>query len=431
MQFSQLCSTLPAALIPCERTFSPRKKLEKFAQLFSGYNLQHGQLTFELGEAQHHLVKPAISPSENKHNVHATIRLNHPLKLLWKLYSQGNMGFAKAYIDGDIDSHDLHALLTFAYVNRHAFSTLEKGTHPLRSLSRLWHTKQHKKRHNSRKNARKNIAAHYDLGNDFYQLWLDDSMTYSAAYYRHNEQTLAQAQQEKINRIIDTLDLQAGHSVLEIGCGWGGFAYAAAQRGVSVKGLTLSQEQCHYANQRFAELPNTNSTAKAHLQDYRDEQQQYDAIVSIEMFEAVGVDYWQTYFETLHRCLKPGGKALLQIITIEGDEKTVSTYQNGSDFIQTYIFPGGVLPAKTQLRTLAHDNGFNVGEMFCFGKDYATTLAAWRQQFHAVTDELQELGYDQRFRRIWDYYLVYCQVGFEQQHLDVVHMIVEKPATDE
>lgn len=420
MQFSQLFGTLPLAFLGHEKKNNASKKLAKFAHLFSSYEIEHGKLTLALNSEKHSLLGKQDNP-----NLNANIQLNQPLKFLWNLYTKGELGFAKSYIENDINSEDLHTLLTFGHLNSQAFETLDKGFHPIRSLTKVWNTTQHNKRHNSRKNARKNIAAHYDLGNDFYQLWLDESMTYSSAYYRNQDETLGQAQQEKIERILDELNLQAGQAVLEIGCGWGSFAAAAAKRGINVKGLTLSTEQQAHANQQFSQLPTGSGNAKAHLQDYRDEQEQYDAIVSIEMFEAVGVNYWQTYFETLKRCLKPGGKALLQIITFEGNEKEISDYQNGSDYIQTYIFPGGVLPAKTQLETLANNNHFSVKDTFCFGRDYATTLAQWREQFHAVTDDLEQLGYDERFRRMWDYYLVYCQVGFEQDRLDVVHLLLE------
>lgn len=422
MPISHIFSTLPSLFSRSNDQKQMPKQLVALARLFENYDLQQGQLNLCLNGH----TKTLFTPNSQSLKA-AQLTLNKPLNFLWKLYSQGHIGFAKAYMDGDIDTQDLHALLSFAAANAEAFKSLDKSSHPLRLASRAWQNRQHKSRHNSKKNARKNIAAHYDLGNDFYSLWLDESMTYSSAYYPHEQHTLFAAQQQKIQRILNELNLQAGQKVLEIGCGWGSFAVEAAQRGVAVKGLTLSQEQKRYANERFAALPNTAARAKAHLQDYRDETEQYDAIVSIEMFEAVGTKYWQTYFETLKRTLKPGGKAMLQVIVIEGSEQDVQSYQSGSDFIQTYIFPGGVLPSKSQLMELVDNNGFNLDNFFCFGKDYATTLEAWRENVYSVTDELEALGYDERFRRLWEYYLVYCQVGFEQKRLDVVQLVLEKP----
>lgn len=423
MQLSQIISSINDVFSQPNQNSGASKRLALFVRVFESYNLQNGQLKVSFNG------QTKTVSTNNSHGFEvADICLRKPFAFLYKLYTQGHIGFAKAYMDGDISSQNLHALLTFAAVNADAFQDLDSGSHPLRALSRLWHSIQHKNRHNSKKNARKNIAAHYDLGNDFYSLWLDESMTYSSAYYEQPNVTLAQAQQAKIQRILNELDLKKGQDVLEIGCGWGSFAMQAAQQGVNVKGLTLSQEQLRYANERFANLKSTSAHAKAHLQDYRDETGQYDAIVSIEMFEAVGTKYWQGYFDTLKRSLKPGGKAMLQVIVIEGDESDVLSYQSRSDFIQTYVFPGGVLPSKAQLKTLADENGLNFQNLFCFGDDYAKTLEQWRHNVFSVSNELGFLGYDAYFQRLWEYYLVYCQVGFEQKRLDVVQFVLEKPA---
>ena len=274
---------------------------------------------------------------------------------------------------------------------------------------------------NSRRGSRRNIAAHYDLGNAFYAQWLDPTMSYSAAVFdpaMGSSETLADAQQRKYARIFELIDPAPGETVLEIGCGWGGFAEYAARRGVRVIGLTLSSEQLAYAEARM-QRNGLADRVDLRLCDYRDFAGQVDHIVSIEMFEAVGQEYWAGYFETLSRCLRPGGRVALQVITI--DEAYFSAYAaNPGGFIQTYIFPGGMLPTQAHLRRLGEQAGLCAGAQQGFGIDYADTLAHWHRAFDAKADWLSEHGYDEGFQRMWRYYLAFCEAGFRARLIDVV-----------
>lgn len=355
---------------------------------------------------------------------HADLTITSLLRFWFLMKTQGELGVTQAYIEHTIDSPSLHQLMTFAHQNRESLAHLLASQKPLG----WWHLWQHRRRHNSVKNARRNISAHYDLGNDFYRLWLDETMTYSSGIFRHENDSLAITQHRKYQRILDQLAIQPGDRVLEIGCGWGGFLEAAARQGAHAKGLTLSHEQHAYAQERLSRQ-SLDHLAQPVLQDYRHETGQYDHIVSIEMFEAVGREYWDTYFTQLQQTLKPGGKAVLQIITI--DESVAEDYQNSVDFIQAYIFPGGLLPSVTQLKQLALQHHFDWQDDFAFGEDYARTLQHWHTHFNRQTSTLDSLGYDQRFRRLWRYYLDYCQVGFEQGHINVYQITLQKQAPEE
>jgi cyclopropane-fatty-acyl-phospholipid synthase len=356
--------------------------------------------------------------------VHADLTITAMLRFLFLLKTQGELGVTQAYVEHTIDSPSLYHLMTFAHQNRQALAHLLNAQKPLG----WWHLWQHRRRHNSLQNSRRNIAAHYDLGNDFYRLWLDSGMTYSSGIFENDSTDLAQSQRRKYQRIFEQLDLQPGETILEIGCGWGGFLEAAAQRNVRTKGLTLSTEQRQYAEERLAKQE-LSVFAQPVLQDYRHETGQYDHIVSIEMFEAVGREYWDTYFTQLQQNLKPGGKAVLQIITI--DEAVAEDYQNSVDFIQAYIFPGGLLPSLTQLKQLAVRHHFDWLDDFAFGQDYATTLQHWQTEFNKHTLALESLGYDVHFRRLWRYYLDYCRVGFEQEHISVYQITLQKQSPQE
>ncbi len=376
--------------------------------------LESGALTVKFGECQQRFIG-------SKPGIHADLVLIKPFRFLWLLLTQGELGFAKAYADGLIDTPCLHSLLQLGMANEKALADTFKGHNWFyhRFLQR------HRANHNSIENSRENISAHYDLGNDFYQLWLDETMSYSSALFSADTPTLAAAQQAKYQRILDQLDLQPEQHILEIGCGWGGFAEHAARHGAQINGITLSTEQLHFAQQRLRRA-GLDHQACLSLTDYRHQDGQFDHIVSIEMFEAVGKEYWDDYFSQLKRLLKTNGKAVLQIITI--DDAYAESYQNQVDFIQTYIFPGGLLPSKSQLAELAAKHGFVITNQLAFGQDYAETLLQWRQRFDQQRDALEKLGYDSRFQRIWHYYLDYCRVGFESGRTNVVQITLEHQA---
>lgn len=373
--------------------------------------IRNGSLTVSIGEQQRRFVGIHAG-------VHAELVIKQPLKFIWLFSSQGELGFAKAYADQLIDTPCLYSLLQLGAANEQALSDTRLGFNWF--YQRF--LKRHRANHNSIENSRENISAHYDLGNDFYQLWLDQTMSYSSALFTQTGQTMEQAQANKYQRILDELDWQEGDHILEIGCGWGGFAERAAEQGCNVTGITLSTEQLEFANQRM-QRQGLAERAQLNLMDYRHQQGQFDHIVSIEMFEAVGKEYWHDYFTQLKRLLKADGKAVLQVITIE-DERA-ERYQNDVDFIQMFIFPGGLLPSKQQLHQLAQEHGFKVSNELSFGQDYARTLQQWQQTFARQSEQLLELGYDQRFQRIWRYYLDYCRVGFESQSTDVVQLTLE------
>jgi len=363
----------------------------------------------------------------------AALRLND-----WSVFGatlrHGDVGFAESWIAGDWDSDDLAGLLSLLVANRDALERAVYGNWFGRFAGHL----RHLLNRNSRAGSRRNIHAHYDLGNRFYRLWLDDSMTYSSALFEPPGATAAAtcdaraesgasdsltiAQHAKYDRILDRLDLAPGSSVLEIGCGWGGFAERALGRGLRPTGLTISTEQLAYARQRLA-CPANGRPADIVLRDYRDENGRYDGIASIEMFEAVGEAYWPAYFDTLKRCLKPGGRAVVQTITI--DDALFDRYRRGTDFIQQYVFPGGMLPSPSRFEALARKHGMKVTDRFAFGHDYRRTLRLWRERFVARLPEVREHGFDTRFVRTWEFYLAYCEAAFEHGNTDVVQFTME------
>ncbi len=334
-------------------------------------------------------------------------------RLLWRLARDGDVGFARGYIEGDWSTPDLGALLDFTMRNEATLGTAASGSLAQRVLRRL----RHARRRNSRRGSRRNIAAHYDLGNAFYALWLDAGMNYSSALYRTPDMPLEAAQDAKLERVIELLDLRGGESVLEIGCGWGALAHRlATDHGCGVTGLTLSAEQLAYARARLA-LPQLEGRAEVRLQDYRDVAGQFDRVVSIEMLEAVGERYWPTYFAKLRACLKPDGNAVLQVITVA--QQRYAAYRARPDFIQRYIFPGGMLPTSAIICREAERVGLRCVCEERFGQSYALTLAAWRRGFLAAWPAVRALGFDERFGRMWEYYLVYCETGFRHGAVDV------------
>ncbi|PTM97597.1 SAM-dependent methyltransferase [Mycoplana dimorpha] len=334
-------------------------------------------------------------------------------RLVWKLATGGSLGFARAYIDGDWDSPDLGAVLQLGLANEAALAAVLNAP----GLARLVAFLKHRLRANTRAGSRRNIAFHYDLGNDFYRLWLDETMTYSSAMFHRDDLTLAEAQRAKYARIVEALELGPKDHVLEIGCGWGGFAeYAATEAGCRITALTLSREQAGFARERLA-AAGLSDRVEIRLQDYRDCVGRFDKIVSIEMFEAVGEENWPTYFDALRALLKPGGRAMVQSITIA--EERFDNYRRNADFIQTYIFPGGMLPSPTAFAAAATERGLKVLERKFFGADYERTLLAWDRAFVAAWHRIEALGFDARFKRMWRYYLHYCATGFRHGTIDV------------
>ncbi|MEY2622189.1 MAG: hypothetical protein RIT26_2009 [Pseudomonadota bacterium] len=335
----------------------------------------------------------------------------------------GDIGFAEAYIDRLWSTPDLSLLLQWALVNRRALEDVIYG----RWWGRLFYQLRHWSRRNTRHNSARNIHAHYDLGNDFYRLWLDPSMNYSSAWFQGDHaMPMAQAQQAKMARALAQAGVRPGAAqrVLEIGCGWGAVAEKAAREyGARLTGVTLSHEQLDWARLR---LTQAGLSADLRLQDYRDIQDEpFDAIVSIEMLEAVGQAYWPTYFQTAHRLLKPGARACIQTIVI--DDALFDRYIRGTDFIQQYIFPGGCLPCPARLREVAQAAGLVVEDSFSFGRDYARTLRLWRHDFLAQRDQVLAQGFDERFIRTWEFYLAYCEAAFEQGSTDVVQYTLRRP----
>lgn len=334
------------------------------------------------------------------------------LGAIWRALDRGVLGFAESYIDGGIETPDLAQVFRF-YVSNHG---------PIRhsgqrfARARLRDGLGHRLRRNTRAGSRRNIAAHYDLGNTFYGLWLDEGMTYSSGLYRGPAMSLAAAQEEKYRRILDALDLAPGHALLEIGCGWGGMAEAACRAGARVTAVTISAAQFAYARERLS-AEGLASRADVRFEDYRDIEGTFDRLVSIEMIEAVGEEHWPRYFSVLRDRLAPGGTAVLQAITI--DESHFADYRRRPDFIQRYIFPGGMLPTVSGMERLAKAAGLAFETVERFGASYARTLAHWRERFHAAWPSIAGLGFDERFRRMWEFYFVYCEVGFERGAIDV------------
>ncbi|OYV40466.1 MAG: SAM-dependent methyltransferase [Thiomonas sp. 20-64-5] len=347
---------------------------------------------------------------------HAQVAL-HDWAVLSEVLKRGDIAFAEAWMRRAWDTPDLPMLLKLLVSNREVIARALHGS----VLGTLGDRIRHLLRRNSRAGSRDNIHAHYDIGNAFYQLWLDRSMTYSSALFNGDAaQTLEQAQAAKYARVLDQLHLQPGAQVLEIGCGWGGLAETCAQRGLRIDGVTLSTEQLDYARQRLAQQA---PRPRLELCDYRDldriaPQEGYDGIASIEMFEAVGEAYWSGFFRTVARHLKPGARACIQTITIA--DALFDDYRRGTDFIQRYIFPGGMLPSRRAFIAQAEAAGLEVIEELAFGPDYARTLAIWRERFTAQLDTVRAQGFDDRFVQLWVFYLAYCEAGFSQGSTNVL-----------
>jgi cyclopropane-fatty-acyl-phospholipid synthase len=330
---------------------------------------------------------------------------------VWRLMVGGELAFADAFIAGDWWTPNLLAFLEFGARNESSLQHAISGTFVQRLLCRL----QHRRNRNTRRGSRRNIAAHYDLGNEFYKLWLDRGMNYSSALFAPGESSIEAAQNAKLDRVVELLKISGGERVLEIGCGWGALMEHLSPN-CDVTGITLSEEQLDFASQRLA-AKDVASRAEVRLQDYRDVEQTFDRIVSIEMIEAVGESYWPTYFLKLRQALTPGGTVLLQAITIAEDR--FDKYRSQPDFIQRYIFPGGVLPTVEIIRRQAAQAGLELVVHEPFGLSYAQTLAVWRERFLASWPAIERLGFDASFKRMWEYYLSYCEAGFRNGAIDV------------
>jgi cyclopropane-fatty-acyl-phospholipid synthase len=349
----------------------------------------------------------------------AALRL-HDWRMAQRTLASGDIGFAESYIDGEWDSPDLSGLLTLLLAERDAIERLVYGT--------WWGQCAHRLRHalnrNTRRGSAKNVHAHYDLGNDFYRLWLDETMSYSSGWFEGDPaRPLPDAQRAKMRRALAEAGAGPGRRVLEIGCGWGSLARLGAEEfGAQVTGVTLSTEQLAWGSERSSQA-GLAGRCELRLQDYRDlaaehAGQPFDAVVSIEMFEAVGREYWRGYFDTLRRCLRPGGRACIQSITIRDD--LFERYVRSTDFIQQYIVPGGLLPSVSAFEAEARRAGFIVERRLHFGADYAETLRRWRADFLAHEPEVLAQGFDDRFVRTWHFYLAYCEAAFELGNTDVV-----------
>lgn len=375
--------------------------------------LRHGSLTLHFPDGSMQRFGGDSLP-------HATLHLNN-----WNAFTgalkSGDIGFAESFIAGDWTTPDLTALLRLLVKNRTEVDRIIFGSW----IGRLGYRIKHWLNRNTHSNSPKNIHAHYDLGNAFYTLWLDPTMNYSSALFNGDlGQTLSQAQTAKVQRALNQTHVGVGSRVLEIGCGWGALAEMAAARGAQLTGVTLSTEQLDYARERMARV-GLGTNADLRLQDYRDiDDAPFDAICSVEMIEAVGKEFWPTYFDTIAKLLKPGGTACIQSIVI--DDALFERYLTSTDFIQQYIFPGGCLPSPSAFRAQAHAAGLHVVQEHAFGHDYAETLKRWREAFMAKRGDVLQLGFDTRFLHIWEFYLAYCEAAFLEDNIDVVQYTLRK-----
>jgi cyclopropane-fatty-acyl-phospholipid synthase len=351
-----------------------------------------------------------------KGDLKSNLKLNSYMPIL-RTITSGHVGFAESYLKGEWTSSDLESLLEIMVTNLpEAFSAKSK-------IHLMYNRIIHFFRENTKSRAKKNIQYHYDLGNDFYKLWLDKTMTYSSAIFKNEKESLAEAQENKYQLLIDSLDIKPHHKVLEIGCGWGGFAeYAAKKVGCTIKGITISPSQLKFATKRIKEL-NLDNKVSLELCDYRDLKGKYDRVVSIEMIEAVGEKYWRNYFKKIKDVLKKDGLAGIQVILI--NNKSYQKYSKSVDFIQKYVFPGGMLPSQEKL----NENYVNAGlieiNSHSFGKSYAKTLTIWHKEFLNSLSSIKKLGFDTKLERIFKYYFSYCKAGFNSEKIDVAQKIIK------
>jgi cyclopropane-fatty-acyl-phospholipid synthase len=387
--------------------------LDRFVHVFEGH-IERGRLRLELPDGKTRTIESGAEGPD------ALMRI-HRWRAFHRMVLGGSVGFAKSFVEGDWDSPNLPTLFEFGATNRDGIGNGLRGASWIRLINRA----RHEGRANSPGGSKQNIAFHYDLGNQFYKQWLDPSMTYSSAIFAEGDSSLEAAQIRKYRKLLDLLEVKPGEKILEIGCGWGGFAETAAkERGAKVTGITLSGEQLEFARQRM-DRAQLAEQVDILLEDYRDVNEEFDYVVSIEMFEAVGEEYWPAYFEAIHRCLKRGGKAALQIITI--DEDLFETYREDVDFIQAYIFPGGMLPSVSKLKERVISAGLSWNSFKTYGQHYARTLAAWHERFEdAWSRNAFPEEFDEIFGRIWRYYLSYCEGGFRGGSINVVQLSLAK-----
>ena len=387
-----------------------------FAQAFATTRrINHGRVDFVLPDGR------TFRAEGPKPGPVGEIHVHNP-DCFARLIREGDLGFSDAYLDGWWSTPDLQALMDFVHMDNEEIYDGFPGMGLLRLYERL----RHWLNGNSRRQAKRNISHHYDLGNDFYKLWLDETMTYSSALFVTGQESLEKAQIAKYASMVDQMGVTPGDHVLEIGCGWGGFAeYAARERGLKVTGLTISEEQLKYARERI-EKAGLSDLVEFKMQDYRDERGRYDGIASIEMFEAVGEKYWPTYFDTVRERLHPGRRATLQIITVE--DRRFETYRKGVDFIQKYIFPGGMLPSPAALRAEIDRAGLKMARQFEFGESYSQTLRRWHDTFNDKWDQVAQMGFDDRFRRMWNFYLTSCAGAFMGGNCNVTQITIARPA---
>ncbi len=407
--------TVPAQLVTPENLASLTAAMPAVLRgaLAYGTRIERGSLTVSLPNGESYLFRGARSGPDAVFQV-------KDFAFARRLALGGDIGFAEAYLNGEWDTPNLARFLELFATNYSAIETMLAG----KPLARLWQILRHFLNRNTRAGSRRNIHAHYDLGNRFYSSWLDESMTYSSGIYAPGDNDLMSAQTRKYRELAEKTGIRAGDRVLEIGCGWGGFAeFAAAEIGARVTGLTISKEQYDFAVARIAKA-GLNDRVEIKLLDYRDEGGTYDRIASIEMFEAVGEQYWPTYFQQVRDRLRDGGTAGLQVITIR--DESFRFYKREMDFIRAYIFPGGMLPTPTHMRDLGRKFGVPMVNEREFGLDYAQTLADWRDRFRIAWPHLMPLGFDERFRRMWEYYLAYCEAGFRSGNIDVRQMVFAK-----
>ena len=347
----------------------------------------------------------------------ADIKINS-WKLVPRLLLSGDMGLAESFLSGEWETSNLTQLILLGDINERALGNAVTPSKFINLIEKL----RHQRRDNSKRGSRRNIAAHYDLGNEFYSHWLDNSMSYSSALFTDFGEELEVGQNRKYQRLAKALKLKEGDQVLEIGCGWGGFAEIAAREyKCNVVGITLSNEQAKFAQRRMQENQLSN-LVDIRIEDYRDVQGSFDKIVSIEMFEAVGEEHWRNYFETIKTRLKPGGLAGIQSITIANE--FFETYKRRPDFIQKYIFPGGILPSEDKLNNAVSSAGLKILDDYYFGKSYAETLRRWQSTFEQKWDDIKNLGFDEKFQKMWRYYLSYCEAGFETGHINVGQFLI-------
>lgn len=385
----------------------------RFAARLMALNWRVGGLTFVTPSGRELKIRGA------EPGIEARIII-HDFRFMRRVLAAGDIGFAEGYMAGEWETPDLSAVLSAVSLNFDRLARVVLGNPVMRAANFLGHVLHA----NTREGSRKNIHAHYDLGNAFYSRWLDRTMTYSSARYEQPGQALDQAQTNKYRMLAQGMGLGPDQSVLEIGCGWGGFAeYAAKEVGARVTGITISKEQFDFARKRMFDQ-GLAERVDIRMIDYRDVEGGFDRVASIEMFEAVGERYWPTYFDKIRDVLAPGGRAGLQIITIR--DEIFDAYRRRADFIQKYIFPGGMLPSEERLKPITDRAGLNWTGVSRFGEDYADTLAEWGRRFEGAWDEIAQLGFDERFRKLWRFYLSYCEAGFRTGRTNVVQLSLAK-----